>query len=227
MHLKIKTLCLTLAIGALCAGSARADLLAYFNFNNVNLSSGSIGIFLDSGSEEKYDASKHTISPASAGVKAESAVMDFSAFDGELGGLINGGTTNWGVYFGTPINAVDGFDPGGALALGSGLNGKPVVLVLNTEGYRELKVSFATRSSAENGATEIVWEISSDGVSFEPAGAVTLTQDNNYAMGEIDLSASRMLDNARKAYIRFSFEGTTQNGNVRIDNIQIIGSKAR
>lgn len=226
MQTKMKTAGVLLAAGLLCASSVRADLLAYFSFNNVNLESGSIGMFLDSGSEEKYDASKRTISPASAGVKAAGATLDFSTFTGELGGVINGGTANWGAYFGTVVNAVDGFEAGGALALGSGLNGKPAVIVLNTEGFKGILVSFASRSSSENGATQINWEVSSDGVNFETAGTTTLFQDNIFTEGTADLSPYKTIDNVKKAYIRFYFEGTTRNGNVRIDNIQVIGSKA-
>lgn len=227
MKLNMKPVGLLLTLGALSLSSAKAELLAYFNFNNVILESGSIGVFLDSGVEEVYHASAHTISPASAGIKADDAMLDLSAFDGEMGGVINGGTSNWGAYFGTILGAVDGFEAGGALALGSGLNGKPVVISLNTEGIKSLLVTFAVRSSGENGATQINWEVSSDGTSYQPAGSTTLFQDNTYTEGAINLSAFKEMENAQQAYIRFAFDGTTGNGNVRIDNIQVSGTKAQ
>lgn len=223
--MKLKFLGLFLSIGAACTACAKADLLAYFNFNNVKLESGSIGVFLESGNREVFAASTRTIAYASAGLKSESALLNLSAFNGEMGAAINGSNANWGVYFGSLVGSVDGFPAGGALALGSGLNGKPAVISLNTEGFQGVKVSFSVRSSAQNGADKIQWEVSTDGVQYKPAATTTLAQNNTYTALCVDLSACKELDNAKQVFIRFAFSGLTGNGNVRLDNIQVSGAK--
>lgn len=222
----MKTKKFTLLIIALASVvCAKADMLAYFSFNNVKLESGSIGVFLNSGDKELYDTATRVISKASSGVKADTATLNLSAFTGEMGGAINHSNANWGAYFGTKFGAMDDFPAGGALALGSGLNGKYVVMSLNSEGYEDLKVFFTTRSSAQNGATKITWEFSTDGVEFKPASATTLYQDNTYTVNSVSLSSFKELANAKTVYLRFCFDGLKGNGNVRIDNIRITGSK--
>lgn len=215
-----KIFAVTLACGILHAAPASAALLVYYDFNNTStLQSGAISTFNTTGTTEIYNATNKTISIGSAGVKASSAVLDLSSY-GNMTGPI-GANTNWGAYFGTTNNSYGGAAAGGALSLGSGLNNAYLVLSLDTAGYRDLIVSFSTRSSASSGASGILWEVSSDGVNYLSAGSVSLSQNDTFTAGSIDLSAYNLIENVSTAYIRFAFTGATGSGNVRMDNLQI------
>lgn len=213
MKLLRKIIPLGLACGLSPFLFADTDLLAYFNFNNtITNASGTISTLSSTGSAEIYDAANKTLSIASDGVKASSAVIDFSNLPAAYSGQ---------AYYGTTLGAYDGAPAGGAASLGNlALNGKYIVFKLNTEGYEDISLSFVTRP---NNSITLTWEVSADGLNWVNVETVTPTL-NAWAQSTIDLSSFEQVDDAVIAYMRFSMAGIVGNGNMRLENVQILGT---
>lgn len=216
-----KTIICALACGFASLLSAQTApslvLLAYFNFNNTDpnpVVSGQSASFATTGAAEVYNTTDKTISIASAGEMADSAMLDMSSFVAPRANPV--------AYFGTTVNAYDGAASGGALQLVSTVfNTSYIDLSLSTIGFGDMTLSFASASNA-TGATGVSVSVSADGTDFVLAGTSGTT--NTFQTISFDLSAFDQIEDISTAYIRIQYSGITGTGTTRLDNLQISGT---
>jgi len=118
------------------------------------------------------------------------------------------------------LNARNGDVSGTHLRVNNPL-GSELVFNIPTNGYKDIRVSFATRRSG-SGAGIQYWAYSTDGVTFVGIDTVTVL-DADPVLRQIDLSFINALDNNPNAKIRVQFAqgaGSTT-GNNRFDNFAI------
>ena len=200
--------------------SARADLLAGWNFNNSTAGAGgAAGVFNATGTVEVYNASNKTLSPASYGAVASSSTVDFNGLAGAMGGAAN---NNWGTFTGDVTNQINTSDAaGGALAvIGSGNNGKYATFKTSTIGYSDVVLSYATRGTATGFNTQS-WAYSTDGTNYTQFSDITGRNVTSWSTQTVDFSSIDALDNQSDVYFRLSYSGATStSGNNRLDNVQ-------
>ncbi|MSR41523.1 MAG: hypothetical protein EXS10_06435 [Phycisphaerales bacterium] len=126
------------------------------------------------------------------------------------------------VYQGTTLSAQSGFIAGTSLGLsGVSANGSWLDVAVDTMGFTDLSIGFATRRSTTGFANVTLqyWrgDVWSDVMMFSPNAL-------NWESRAIDLSTFDSLENGI-ALLRFTFDGATgSTGSVRLDNVSIMGS---
>ena len=186
----------------LLASHARADTIAYWNFNGLSIAVPS--------------------TPGSGDVPT-SIAADFGTATLSLSGWL--GTVD--DFGGTTINA-QGADPseeslslvaGGSAAPFPG-NGSSIDLLLNLTGFENPIISFAGRGTG-TGFNTGSWSYSTGGA-FTPITGNTATTSTTFALQTLDLSAVDALDGAANVTLRYTLSGaTSSSGNNRIDNLLI------
>lgn len=215
----LRSLCGVAAL-AVVAGSAQADVIGFWSFNNNQLPGGGFGYLADP-----------SVFPLASEVSGASAAISFG------GGLLsetlvnsNGDTVyTWLESFGgTTINAPVGVESGGSISIeggtvdpttGPGNNGAYFQIALDMSGLSDLQVSYATRGTG-SGFSSQTWSWSTDGVNFTNFSTVTGTNVTSYFLA--NLGVLNALDGAATAFLRVTFAGaTTASGNNRLDNLTL------
>ena len=231
---KFSILALTAAVTLALSGSAWADTIAYWNFNNntQGTPSSNLGTFNTSMSggtlgNEVYNSTDKTLSSA-YGVNSSSSFVDLSHLSGSMG--LAGGSNNWGTFAGDATvnaNALNGDVSGGALSVvGTAnnyvTNSSYVEFKLPTTGYQGIVLSYATRGTATGFATQ-EWDYSTDGTNW--TNYSTISGRNVTAWSLQTVSFPSALDNLANAYFRVALGGaTSSSGNNRFDNVQFNAS---
>lgn len=188
---------------AFAPGDARADLIAYWNFNDLTNST-------NNGPKYVPSAGKGTIGLVVPDVDNEGASQGINSFSG------------------TTINALNSDEAGQGLAIqgGSGLlvspgnNGSSLQFYLNLKGLADPIISLAWQRSP-TGFSEVKVFYSLNFVDFIDT-SLTYDPPAAFALNTIDLSDFDALDGAANATIALFFNGATTNtGNIRFDNIQV------
>lgn len=210
--MKIRVLSLVAALAA--AGSASADLVAYWNFNNSTASTtGGLGV-LNSFSADQGTGTLSTNFSINtvAGTNAEN-------------------TGDLGTFAGSTVNAISPDAAGGALAFSAGNrnggpvtnNGKYVQFQINMASFGDdLVLTYATRNTG-TGFQNQAWSYSTDGVNFTTLTTVSgLT--TTFALKTVDFTAAN-LGGFSTVYLRATVDGASNtSGNNRIDNVQFNAS---
>ena len=210
----LRSLCGVAAL-AMVVGSASADVIGFWSFNNNNLPGGGFGYLADP-----------SVFPLASETSGSSAAISFG------GGLLSDTVVSTGgdtVYqwiasnSGSTINAPEGVVGGGSLTILGGTdqanNGAYFQIALDMSGLTDLQVSYATRGTS-TGFSSQTWSWSTDGVNFTDFSTVTGTTVTSYFLVELDTLAA--LDGAATAFLRVTFNGATStNGNNRIDNLTL------
>jgi len=174
--------------------AARADLIAYWNFNGP--ASGVPG------------TPNLTVSQGAGTLVNGPAPDEFPA-------------ANFGSFTGSAINALSGDPAGVALAFqggtGTANNGKKLRFEISTLGFQGLVMSFATQDTSTGFQSNQV-AYSTDGTTYvnvgDPYNPVT-----PFALQTVNFPAET--DNQATLYIQITFNGATgATGNNRIDNVQ-------
>jgi hypothetical protein len=153
--------------------------------------------------------------PESDGTAAASMTSSFEPDDGIHEG-------------GTRLNALGFHEARAALTLRTGTggvnNGRDLTWRVNTTGASQLKVSFATRRSAD-GFRSNQFQYSTDGVSFVDFGA-PFDSGPDWNVVTFDLKHVRPLNDAPGAAFRIVWNGgstTSETEYALIDNLQVTG----
>lgn len=211
--MKIRVLALVAGLAA--AGSASADLVAYWNFNNSTASTtGGLGV-LNSFSADQGSGMLSTNFSINtvAGTNAEN-------------------TGDLGTFSGSTVNAISPDLSGGALAFSAGNrnggpvnnNGKWIQFAISTSSFgSDLVLTYATRNTSTGFQTQ-TWQYSTDGVTFNTWQVVSgLT--TTFALKTVDFTGAN-LGGASTLYIRAVVDGgSNTSGNNRIDNVQFNASR--
>lgn len=209
-----------LAIAALvaAAGSASADVVAYWNFNNSTQNSTSSQLGVLNSTAPNQGSGTLSIGGGSPTVQ----------FNTNAAGTATGEV---GTFSGNTLNALGGDLAGGALSFTASIgavannpvtaNGAYVQFGLDMSIYQSLVVSFATRGTS-TGFRSGQLSYSGDGVTFTDFGP---TWDggasSTFFLVSRDLSAITSLNGDSSVFIRLTLNGATGGGgNNRIDNVQ-------
>lgn len=210
----LRSLCGIAAL-AMVVGSAQADVVGYWSFNNNQLPGGGFGYLADP-----------DVFPLASEVSGASAAISFG------GGLLsetivngNGDTVyTWLQSFGgTTLNAPEGVSGGGSLSIQGGTeagnNGAYFQIGLDMTGLSDLQVTYATRGTG-TGFNSQTWSWSTDGVNFTDFSTVSNTNVTSFFV--VDLGVLDTLDGAATAFLRVTFDGATAStGNNRLDNLTL------
>jgi hypothetical protein len=208
---------ISLALAALvaAAGSASADVVAYWNFNNstVNSTSGQLGVL------------NSVIADQGAGTVS---VGNGVTFNTNAAGTANGAA---GTFSGSTINVLGTDGSGGALSVqgavgGSGTapvtsNGGTVDFTLNMSTFSSLVMTFSGRGTSTGfgsatDANQVL--ISTDGINFSQ---VATYESRQTSFQLYTFNIGNALDGASTAIVRLRLNGATSGaGNNRIDNVQ-------
>lgn len=158
-----------------------------------------------------------------ANIAANTGFLRFHGSSGELA-YCNGANVSCfeEVSDGTELNMLEGSSAGAALRLRNPCT--YLDIEINTQNYRDLKLSYAVKRTGSGAQINEV-HYSSDGVTFITAGLsdneFVITED--YELVSIDLSNAASLNNNASARIRIMFMDGNNNssGNNRIDNLMI------
>ena len=207
-----KVLLAAVAVAAL-AGSAHADLLAYWNFNNsiAGNPSGNLGVL------SGFNGTGW-VPDAGSGLMTTDVTRNTSETSPD-------GT--FGTFGGDTLNALFGDAGGGALAVQNGTsgenNGKYVQFEVSTVGFEDVILSYATRGTS-TGFNTHSWSYSVNGGGFIPLTSHAAQNTSTWVLHTADLSAVAAADNVASLVIRLTFSGgstTSSAGNNRYDNVQI------
>ncbi len=212
---------IVLPLALISHAQAAVDLLDYWNFNNAT--AGSPGSFNTTNVHgvELYDSGTKTLSPSSGGIKAADSLVDFNGLYGAMG-------TNWGTYSGIATNSIPSLDQDTTnqsfAVIGTVQNDKYIDIVLNSTGYKDLSISFASRSTSTGVATE-TWQYSTNsGTTWDALSTLAMTRDSNWYLKGIDGSSVTATDDQADLRFRVIFTGDSgSSGTHRIDNLQIKG----
>jgi hypothetical protein len=191
-----------------CNSSARADLIAYWNFNSLTTTAG-----------VPSNANQTNYAPS-----AGAGSLDLVGWSSRAGATAPHGISN---FTGTTTNALFGDPALQSLALqasnaatGTPNNGASLVIQANLAAFIDPVLSFATqRSTTGFNSNQVAW--STDGVNFTDFG-VPYNPATTFGLQLFDFTAINALDRAATAFFRITFNGATSNsGNNRLDNIQI------
>lgn len=181
--------------------TASADVVAGFSFNSL----GSSGIPV----------------PAAYAADHGTGTYSTSFFETEV------------VHFsGTTLGAVEGdaSGRGAAFRVGEGArnNGAYAQFAIDTTGFGDLMLSFATKTTANTGFTDAEILVSANGVDFTSVDTFTnLRDDLNWVLKTVDLTGIAAIENNPNAAFRVVFTGGDASNpvaNSRIDNFVIQGS---
>ncbi|MBU6413993.1 MAG: PEP-CTERM sorting domain-containing protein [Planctomycetes bacterium] len=209
---------ISLAIAALvaAAGSASADVVAYWNFNNstANTTAGQLGVL----NSFAADQGSGTVS-----------VGNGITFNTVAAGTANGAA---GTFSGNVLNALGADGSGGALSVqgavgGSGTapvtsNGATVDFTINMSIFTNLVMTFAGRGTStgfgsSTDPNQVL--ISTDGVNFSQV-ATYESRQTTFALYTFNIGNA--LDGASTAIVRLRLNGASSGaGNNRIDNVQL------
>lgn len=171
------------AIAAFGAQAHTADLIGYWNFNDLEISPAS-----PPGSGG---------APTTIGATQGAGTLSLTGFTGNVDDLT-----------GTSVNSIPVNTPGGdALGLiGMAGNGSYLQLEFSMTGRSNLGVSFASQRSG-TGFNSNQWSYSTDGTTFTNFGSAVAPTTNSYSLiGPIVTSA---LDNVATAYLRYTQSGAS------------------
>ncbi len=187
---------------------AHAGLIAYWNFNTLNIPTAA--------------------APGSGGVPTSIAATSGS---GSLNLATWGGTVD--DFVGSTLNTLNSDPAGASLSLIVGGTSAPfpgnnsfITFSTSLTGNENPILSFATRGTS-TGFNSGIWSWSLDGSSFTAIpGVNTATTSTTFATTSVDLSSINALDNAATVFFRYTLSGgTNATGNNRIDNFQINASQ--
>jgi hypothetical protein len=206
--LSLGCLAATLALSVTPA-QADVEVIAYWNQNSNDLPGGGFGFTPDS-------------FPQAADVGSGSLTVGGSDIIGEIITNNNGDNVyRWVQSFaGTTLNALPDVPNGGSIAIQGGTdtgnNGAWVQFEINTLGYRDVVMSFATQGTS-TGFNNNQLSYSVDGATFTNFGEA-YTPASSFALQTFDFGS--LLDEQASALVRITFNGATNlNGNNRLDNI--------
>jgi hypothetical protein len=206
---KLTGLFTALAICGMAASSARATLIAYWNFNTPAPPSGD---------------------PIAAGQlvpNTGAGTLDISEF--EAGSVVT--------FAGTTLNAITPDPAGNDMGLRGGTlsptipinNGKSIVFSISTVGLSDLAMTFAIRRSTTGFADPTDAPPSFNTVSYSSNGGGSYTTLTTFSIPvdavnivkQFDFSTVPALNNNANVRIKITFDGATATlGNNRIDNVQ-------
>lgn len=204
-----KVLVAAAAIAAL-AGTANADLLAYWNFNTSTP-----GISGGLGTLDTWNGTGFPADTGSGLITTNITVnTDVNAPNGTIG-----------TFGGDTLNSLFGDPTGGALAVQGGTgtenNGKWFQFEVSTVGYQDVILSYATRGTGTGFNSHDV-SYSVNGGPFVGLGAHAAQSSSTWVVHTTDLSGFGDADNVASLVIRITLGGATNaNGNNRFDNVQI------
>jgi hypothetical protein len=228
-------------------------LLSYWDFNNDSPSfngatnPATLGSFNTTAASfgEVYTAANNTLSSntANGAIYSSSAIqMDFTnlttvtapaVVNGKSGGTqatTATGTGGFGTYADSTLNQVSGDATTGnsmiVMAPGGSVNGKYITLTLDSLGYNNLTLSYATRLTNGNLGTE-AWSYSLDGTTYNTLSSFTTTGTGSFVLETLNLSSlsSNALNNQGTFYLRETFN-MALNGSFAFDNLQLTGASA-
>jgi hypothetical protein len=191
---------------------ANADLVAYWNFNN--LTAGATGVAPSNVNQTSY-------SPTTG-----AGALDLVGWTSRGGASAPWGITN---FAGSAINAISPDVAGQALALEGGISSTPgapvlnnnakLIMAFNLSGFIDPVLTFASRNTS-TGFNNNTVEWSIDGTNYNSFGSYSL--NTTFASKSFDFSTVNQLDNASSVFIRINFlNASGASGNNRIDNIQL------
>ncbi len=202
----MKKTSLILAASAVLTLTSPGALIAYWNFNELSITSAS--------------------APGSGGVPTEIAADQGS-------GTV--GLTGWegtvASFKGTTSNALGGDPDGASLSLVAGGsspgpypgNGSSITISFSTTDYEDIELSYATQRTS-TGFTSQAWAYSFDGITFTSIETLE-GLPTSFTKKTIDLSGISEVNDKGEIYLRLTLDGATGNsGNNRIDNLQITGT---
>ena len=100
-------------------------------------------------------------------------------------------------------------------------NNKAIVFQTSTAGYKNIRISFATRGTG-TGFSSHQWAYSTDGTNFTNFGSNTANTTTTFLSRTLDLTAVPEVNNASTLYLRLTVNGASSaSGNNRIDNLQV------
>lgn len=190
---------LPILVTALSTLPCPAALVAYWNFNNLAITSAD-----SPGAGEVPDAISAT---------QGSGTLDLGAWSGTVDD-----------FAGTTLNNESSDPAEESLSLiaasGTAGNGGTITLELALTGMADPTLSFATQGTATGfNSVQLAW--STNGTDFFAFGGA-YNPSSTYSLQSFDLSSVNALDGAATAHFQLTFEGATgSSGNNRIDNIQI------
>ena len=192
-------LLLLLPISAITTHSTQASLVAYWNFNELSITSAATPGF----------SGVPTTIAASQG----SGTLDLSSWQGTVDD-----------FAGSTINRLNEDSAEESLSLIAGSansgNGSSITLQISLVGQANPALSMATQGTATGfNAVQLSW--STDGIQFTDFGA-SYDPASFFTLQSFDLSSVDALDGAPDVWLRLSFDGASSpTGNNRIDNLKI------
>jgi hypothetical protein len=153
---------------------------------------------------------------ASGGVEAGTASLDLSHLSSSFDATIGSSSS------GTSVNRVSGDSTGESLFVVGGANnvenGKSIIFTLNTSGYQDLVLTYATDRSS-TGFNEQDWSYSTDGgITFNSLSAIT-SISSGFTTETVDFSSA--VDNDASILIELNLKGASaSSGSDHFDNIQ-------
>lgn len=202
----LKSIILASIAGLATGPAARADLIAYWNFNGLTAST-------NNGT---------TYAPTTGSGTLTLDVLNTTG---------TSGITSFG---GSTINAISPDPAGQSLVVQGGKtgdsgatnNGSTLTLKFSMTGFENPIVTFAGQDTATGFQTLNVY-YSTDGTNFTDTAAPITGISTLFSLQTVTLSSFDALDGATDAYVRFELLGATgQSGNIRFDNFQINASAA-
>lgn len=204
---------------ASAAGSANANVVAYWAFPGTTPPSGS----------------NYIIGwPIAADLKANTgpATLDTDAlkYDGSPAPTaVQQGAAQ--LFAGSTLSAQPTFAAGSALSfrnlniVGGAQNlteGKSIFLTFDASNYQNLRLIFDERYTLQ-GPQIIDVLTSSDGLSYTNAGTFAVDRDSTFRTRNVDLSGNSTINNDNQVFVKITMRSFTGTGNARFDNITITG----
>ncbi|GHC09750.1 PEP-CTERM sorting domain-containing protein [Cerasicoccus arenae] len=242
------------AVSCALTQSSSAELLSYWNFNNIDpvYNSGTLGSFdIDAAAYgEAYSQVDNATPGTLASNTSNSTVFNGAGINIDFANIatianatingkaatsytsqnITGGNAGYGVFTDSTLNRV-GTDSttGGSLIFlnpSANMNGKYITLSLSSVGYDTLSLTYATRRTSGMNARD-VWTYSTDGIVFSDLSTPGYTNGtSSFATTTLNIStlSSNVLDNQSTFYLRLNFDSSSTTGSYAYDNIQLTGS---
>lgn len=205
--MKLNILGVVASLFLAAASAAHADLVAYWNFNNLSTTGG----VPSNANQTAYAPTQGTGS------------LNLVGWTSRAGTSPPHGISNFG---GSTINSLNADPSGQSLALQAGTtsgtpnNGASAVFSFSLTGLLDPTLSFATQRTG-TGFNSIQLAYSTDGTNYTDFGS-PYNPATSFALQSFDLSSIDSLDNQASVFLRLTFAGATASaGNNRLDNIQI------
>ncbi len=98
-----------------------------------------------------------------------------------------------------------------------------IEISVNTDQYIDIELGFDYRSTS-TGPKKLNIEYSSDGVTFLPFTTITLTNDSNFHLIQLDMSSVTSLNGNPNIKFRiYGYDATSSGGTFRLDNVLVSG----